>query len=177
VRRSVRAALAEFNFKRYLAAFEMLDDEVRRSTGMMVRKIDPGAIPGLKEELTVKSRTRRLRGIAVALAMGAVPDLEQALMERLADEDHLVRAEAARALGHCHTTTAVESLQEARADRSLVVREAAEESLERLMHSQTATPSPRAHVVTERGLASETVVSPIPPIPPWPVVPSPEVPR
>src|SRR5207302_8527770 len=134
----------EFNFKRYLDAFEILDEEVRRSTGAMVRKIDPQAIPGLREELTAKSRTRRLRAIAASLAMGAVPDLQHEFIERLADEDHLVRAEAARALGNCHTGTVVDALREARADRSLVVREAAEESLERLILNPPA-PSPPPH--------------------------------
>ena len=33
VRRAVRESLGEFNFKRFLAAFDMLDDDVRRSTG------------------------------------------------------------------------------------------------------------------------------------------------
>ena len=48
VRRAVRESLAEFNFKRFLAAYDMLDDEVRRSTGAMVRKIDPEATPQLQ---------------------------------------------------------------------------------------------------------------------------------
>ncbi|HEY2147664.1 MAG TPA: HEAT repeat domain-containing protein, partial [Pirellulales bacterium] len=97
VRRAVRETLGEFNFKRFLGAFEMLDDEVRRSTGGMVKRIDLDAIPGLREELAAKSRTRRLRAIALAVAMGAVSDLEAEFIERLTDEDHLVRAEAARA--------------------------------------------------------------------------------
>ncbi len=135
VRRAVRESLAEFNFKRFLGAFDMLDDEVRRSTGRMVKKIDPEAIPALKEELTAKSRTRRLRAITVAQAMGAIRDLEQALIERLADEDHVVRAEAARALVRCNSSAVHDALIAARADRSLVVREAAEESLTRLQQS------------------------------------------
>jgi HEAT repeat protein len=135
VRRAVRESLAEFNFKRFLAAFDMLDDEVRGSTGRMVRKIDPEAIPALKEELIAKSRTRRLRAITVAQAMKAIPDLEQALIDRLADEDHVVRAEAARALAVCNSPAVREALVKARADRSLVVREAAEESLTRQQQS------------------------------------------
>jgi HEAT repeats len=177
VRRAVRETLAEFNFKRYLAAFEILDDEVRRSTGAMVRKIDPQAIPGLKEELTAKSRTRRLRAIAASLAMGAVPDLEHEFIERLADEDHLVRAEAARALGHCHTGTVVDALREARADRSLVVREAAEESLEQLMLNPPLPSLPRANTAAVPGHSGDWIGAPIAPIPPLPVVPSPEASR
>lgn len=137
VRQAVREGLSEFNFKRFLAAFDMLDDEVRRSTGVMVKKIDPEALAGVIEEMTAKSRTRRLRGIGVAVAMDAVSDLEQAFIERLGDEDHVVRAEAARALGTCRSQASLEALGAARADRSLVVREAADESLERLQTAPT----------------------------------------
>jgi HEAT repeat protein len=132
VRRAVRETLSEFNFKRFLSAFEMLDDEVRRSTGAMVKRIDLDAIPNLRQELSAKSRTRRLRGIAAATAMNAVPDLEVDLIQRLTDEDHLVRAEVARALRACNTAATIAALEVARSDRSLVVREAAEESLDRL---------------------------------------------
>ncbi len=132
VRRAARESLGEFNFKRYLAAFDMLDEQVRTTTGAMVRKIDPEAASGLTEELAAKSRTRRLRAIAVVLAMGAAADLEPQLIGRLQDEDHLVRAEAARALGECPTPDAQSALTEALHDRSLVVREAAEDSLHRL---------------------------------------------
>jgi HEAT repeat protein len=144
VRRAVRDSLAEFNFRRFLAAFDMLDDEVRRSTGAMVKKIDPDAVRALKEELAAKSRTRRLRAIAAAVSMGSVPDLEHAFIERLTDEDHVVRAEAARGLSYCDTMPVHQALQEARADRSLVVREAAEESLERLKYGPAQPPPPLA---------------------------------
>jgi HEAT repeat protein len=133
VRIAVRESLAEFNFKRFLAAYDMLDNEVRRSTGLMVRMIDPAAIPQLLEELAAKSRTRRLRAITVAVSMGAAVDVEPQLLERLGDEDHVVRAEAARALGRCNTPAAWHALGEACRDRSVVVQEAAEESL---MHLQ-----------------------------------------
>jgi HEAT repeat protein len=157
VRTAVRENMAEFNFKRYLAAFDMLDDEVRRSTGMMVRRIDPEAIPAIKLELDCKSRTRRLRAIAIAVAMGAVPDLEEAFIDRLTDDDHLVRAEVARALGDYGTLSIQHALQEARGDRSLVVREAAEESLKRL--HKTATEPKRPVVVP--------LPPPIPAASPW----------
>jgi hypothetical protein len=144
VRRAARESLGEFNFKRYLAAFEMLDEQVRTTTGAMVRKIDPEATAGLAAELAAKSRTRRLRAIAIVLAMGAAADLEQQLIERLGDEDHLVRAEAARALGESPTPDAQVALIEALNDRSLVVREAADESLHRLqlMPVVVTTPAP-----------------------------------
>ncbi len=144
VRRAARESLGEFNFKRYLSAFDMLDEQVRNTTGAMVRKIDPDVPAGLTEELTAKSRTRRLRAIAVVTAMGAEADLEGQLIERLLDDDHLVRTEAARALSECPTPDTQTALYKALCDRSLIVREAAEESLHKLqhlpVHVPTATP-------------------------------------
>ena len=55
--------------------------------------------------------------------------LEAAIIERLSDEDHLVRAEAAKALIQCPTEEARQALKVARNDRSIVVQEAAERSL------------------------------------------------
>ena len=129
VRAAVRSGLDEFSFDRFQAAFDMLDDRVRRSTGEVVRKVDPTVKSRLVEELNARSRTRRLRAITMADAMNLSAELETPLIERLADEDHLVRAEAAKSLAACSTPTARRALQDALADRSIVVQEAAQESL------------------------------------------------
>ncbi len=76
----------------------MLDEDVRRSTGMMVKKIDPQTIPGLRAELESPVRSRRLRALAVATAIDAVRSLEETIVRLLEDPDASVRAEAARAL-------------------------------------------------------------------------------
>jgi HEAT repeat protein len=129
VRRATQEALAEFSFKRFLAAFDMLDDEVRRSTGMLMRKLDPQAIPQLKAEMTSKMRTRRLRALGVTQAMNVVAELEPSVIKLLGDEDHLVRVEAAVTLSRSKSPTAREALEVALEDRSLAVREAAQEAL------------------------------------------------
>ena len=129
VRNAARRSLDEFSFDRYLSAFDMLDDKVRQSTGPMVRKVDPTAPHRLLEEIQARSRTRRLRGIAMAATMNLALQLEAAVIERLSDEDHLVRAEAAKALMQCPTEEARQALKLARNDRSIVVQEAAERSL------------------------------------------------
>ena len=64
--------------------------------------------------------------------MGAVADVQDQLLDRLGDEDHVVRAEAARALGTCNTPAVWQALADACSDRSVVVKEAAEESLVQL---------------------------------------------
>ncbi|HEY2761714.1 MAG TPA: HEAT repeat domain-containing protein, partial [Pirellulales bacterium] len=63
VRAAARRNLEEFSFDRYLTAFEMLDERVRRDTGPVVRKVDPTAPKRLAEELDARSRTRRMRGV------------------------------------------------------------------------------------------------------------------
>ena len=111
----------------------------------MVRRIDPDATAQLEEELLTKSRTRRLRAIAAAVAMGAVPSLEQPLLDRLADEDHLVRAEAARAGRAMPQPGRGEALVAACGDRSVIVQEAAEESLRLLKQASTERAVPQEY--------------------------------
>jgi HEAT repeat protein len=129
VRRAAREALAEFSFKRYLVTFEMLDDEVRRSTGLLVKRIDPHTVPLLRNELKSPLRTRRLRGLAIARAIEAVEALEPVVIQLLKDEDHMVRAEAASALGLVDSPASLAALQRALADSCEAVREAAQRSL------------------------------------------------
>lgn len=130
VREAARASLAEFSFRRFLAAFDMLDDEVRHSTGTLVKKIDPQTIPLLEAEMESRVHTRRLRGLAIARAIDAVLQLEEVIVGLLRDEDHLVRAEAALALGQCESLSSLHALREAQHDRSASVREAVNKSLQ-----------------------------------------------
>ena len=130
VRSAVRDSLQEFTLERFLGAYDILDEEVRRSTGRLVRKLNPDAVPAISHELQSKSRTRRLRGLAVATSMDLAAQLEAELIELMNDEDHLVRSEAAKALGECLTETALRVLRNAADnDRSPIVQEAAQESL------------------------------------------------
>ncbi|HVX10458.1 MAG TPA: HEAT repeat domain-containing protein [Pirellulales bacterium] len=132
VREAARRSLSEFNFARYLAAFDMLEDQVRRSTGALVRKVDPDAAPQLLEEMVAPSRRRRIRALQVAEAMQIVEEVEPTVVTLLADEDHLVRLEAARALAQSVSLSACLALREAEHDTSVTVREAAAESLDKL---------------------------------------------
>ena len=130
IRETVRGALGEFNIERFLGAFELLDDNVRQSTGALVRKIDPRTIPLLAEELHARSRTRRLRGIGAAAAVGAINELEESLIALVSDDDHMVRMAACRALAGSQSEAARQVLTEALGDRSQPVREAALAALE-----------------------------------------------
>ena len=132
VRDAARECLSEFTFPRYLATFDMLDEDVRGTTGLLVKRIDPNTVPLLREEMKSPSRRRRIRALQMAAAIAAVGELLEETLSAIADGDHLVRLEAARALGQCDSLEAYAALREAEEDRSLTVREAAAASLEQI---------------------------------------------
>ncbi len=129
VRQAARTSLDEFSFERFLAAFDMLDDEVRRTAGTLVKKVDPDTFPRLKAELGARARARRLRALAIARVIGAVGPLESKIIGLLHDDDHMVRAEAARALAQGKLVTSWAALEDALEDSSTAVQQAARESL------------------------------------------------
>lgn len=133
VREAVRRSLAEFSFPRYLAAFDVLEDQVRRSTGTLVRKVDPDAAKLLTDEMAAPSRRRRIRALQAAEAMEIVAEVEDAVVTLFSDEDHLVRLEAARALAQGNSVRACLALRDGEHDSSVTVREAAADSLDKLL--------------------------------------------
>jgi HEAT repeat protein len=138
IRQAACDSLDEFKFPRFLASFDMLDEDVRGTTGKLVRKIDPSSVPLLREETRSPSRRRRIRALQMASAMQAVSEISDQALQLLDDEDHLVRLEAAKALGQCHTMEVYAALARAADDRSLTVREAALTSLEQISKSSPA---------------------------------------
>ena len=132
VRQAARKSLSEFTFARFLGAFDMLDEEVRRSTGALVKKVDPETVPRLRAELESRVRTRRLRGLTIARTLDLVEPLEARIIDLLGDRDHLVRAEAALALAGCASESSRQALREAESDRSETVQRAVQSSLSQL---------------------------------------------
>lgn len=139
VRQAAQKSLREFTFARYLSVFDMMDEDTRRSTGTLVMRIDPKAITQLRGELGAAARTRRLRALELAITMNAVSEVESHVVKLLGDDDHFVRAQAARALAYCDTTSARTSLRQALMDRSVAVRDAAEQALRRITGSVRRT--------------------------------------
>jgi HEAT repeat protein len=142
VRQAAQQCLAEFNFKRLVAAYDMLSPEVRKSTGALVRKVDSDALPQLKEELFASARTRRFRALKIIADMEVATDLENELIALLSDDDHFVRLEAAELLAHCDSHPTRLALRRAMLDRNASVQEAAERSLRKLLHRVPETPLP-----------------------------------
>ena len=131
VRQAVHECLTEFSCEKYLASFDHLEPAVRRSTGELVFKIDPSAAQTLRKELQTQTRWRRLRGIAMVVAMNAIADMEADLIERLEDDDHRVRIEAIEALAMRDSEAARQALLIALTDPSVQVQQAASSGLHR----------------------------------------------
>lgn len=130
VRAATCEALAEFSFANYLAGFEGLHDDARRSTGALVKKVDPETIPGILSEMEENSRKRRLRAIEMADVMEVASQVVEGLLFLLDDEDHLVRAAAADVLQFCPSAKVQQALRRVANDRSGAVQNAARSSLE-----------------------------------------------
>jgi HEAT repeat protein len=135
VREALRIALPEFTVRRFLATFKAMSEEDRRAAGDLVKKIDANAVPELTKELTARSPVRRRRAVLVAKATGLIQELEQLIVNLLADEDHPVRVAAAQVLADCKSQPTWQALHDAMFDRSFQVREAAEQSLMRITSS------------------------------------------
>ncbi|MBN2295720.1 MAG: HEAT repeat domain-containing protein [Pirellulales bacterium] len=136
VRRAVQESLSEFNFQRFLGAFDMLEEDVRHSTGMLVKKVDPNVVPLLTAEMQSPMRTRRMRALQVARTVEMVEQLETSIITMLHDENHLIRAEAALTLAHSPTELSRAALRVALQDSSTTVQEAAQRALETLDRSE-----------------------------------------
>jgi HEAT repeat protein len=126
---AARSSLAEFNFVRYRAMFDALDEKTLQTTGMLVRKVDPSSLFRLKEELTSQSTATRRRGIAIARAMQFTDDVREHLIVLAEDDEVVVRLDAVTALGLCHGQEVKTALHLAAQDPRQSVREAAEKSL------------------------------------------------
>ena len=130
VRRAAQHSLADFSFTRFLGSFDMLDEEVQRSTGMMVKKIDPQTWTLLREELRSGGTPRRIKGLRIVRALEAAERMEPEVIELLRDGDCNVRCEAAMTLAGCDSPAGREALEAALHDVHQKVREAAVKSLE-----------------------------------------------
>ena len=140
VREASREALSEFTFANFLVGYEAMNDDSRRVTAVLVKKVDLETPAALQEEMAAQSRKRRMRAIEMAQLLGVVPKVADPLMEILEDEDHVVRAAAAEALQYCPTPAARKALKHAMTDRSGAVQHAAQSSLAVLSTLSAAGP-------------------------------------
>jgi HEAT repeat protein len=137
VRDAARSSLAEFNFVRYRAMFDLLDEHTARSTGALVHQVDHSARDKLIEDLTSPSVSTRLRGIEMAVAMGAATDVREQLLLLARHENAAIRKEAVTALAYAAGPNVTEVLDFAVRDTNRSVSDAARKSLASLRFSNT----------------------------------------
>ncbi|MDX1945612.1 MAG: HEAT repeat domain-containing protein [Pirellulaceae bacterium] len=139
-REAAQASLDDFHFDRFLATFDDLPEAARQSTGPLVRRVDPLAISKVKSELDANTRSRRRRGIELAVALGAVGDLVEPLAALLSDDDQYLRIEAVRALATHDCPATRNALRDAQTDTHPLVQQAADEGLAKLARGTATIP-------------------------------------
>lgn len=132
---ALKEAMPEFTFRSYLSRFESLENEIQQVVGNLVYRLDKDMTKELMNEMTVQSPVRRRRAVSAAAKVGAVAELEPIVIKLLNDEDHTVRIAAAQSLADAKSVPSWNALRDAMFDRSVVVREAAERSIELLSHA------------------------------------------
>jgi HEAT repeat protein len=130
VRQSARNVLVEFSFPRFVSSFDLLDEDTRISTAALVKKVDHQVVPLLREELKSPIGSRRLRALHITRIMDFADDVEDLLIDMLNSEDHATRVEAAETLSKCRSPAAKAALWEAAYDKNVIIREAAQRSLD-----------------------------------------------
>ena len=141
VRAAVREQLSEFTAARLLAVWDDLDEASRAATARLVLKLDPHALTVVREELRSPARKRRLRGLEVVRALSLSAELEDDLLDLLADDDPHVRAAAAQALGDTTSLAAQAALREAQRDSHPAVRQAVAAALAAWQHQALLLPT------------------------------------
>jgi HEAT repeat protein len=135
-REAAQAGLVEFQFSKYLAAFDELTSEARRSTGILVRQIDAQWATNLRRELSAPGRARKRRALAIIAATDSTEELQDEIAALLLDPDPFLRIEAIRVLAECDTPRIRQALRDALVDTNPLVQEAAESALARtLVHN------------------------------------------
>lgn len=130
IRDAARSQLTEFNFARFRAMFDVLDHVAGQTTGRLVYKIDPAACQSLLADLAAPSHAIRIRAIDMAVAMSAIDDVCEQLVELSRAENLAVQQAALAALAKSTLPKATEALRLATHDPHPVVRDAARRSME-----------------------------------------------
>ena len=130
VLKALRKAMPEFTFEQFMANYDKMDEQLRPMAGQVVKQIDRSVGTKIAEFIRGPSPVRRRRAVGAATEMGLVDGLEPLIAGLLSDDDHMVRVVAARALADSKSIPSWEALRDAMFDRSVLVKEAAEKSLE-----------------------------------------------
>jgi HEAT repeat protein len=145
-----QAALAEFTLERFAANFEQMSPQNRFATGLLIRRVDPTAIPHLRSEIEAPSRGRRVRALELTVAIGGVELLQEPIAALIKDDDQFLRMEAIRTLATIDTPMSRQALRDAMLDTQPLVQQAAESALAAMPRSEAPmTPAIAAEAARE----------------------------
>lgn len=105
--------LSRYSFRRYLAAFDRLDETTRELAGRVIQRIDERMLDQLADELHALEAERRFRALRVIQTLNLEAQMAPRLIELLADRDRVVRATAVKILGVVRTLESVQAITEA----------------------------------------------------------------
>jgi HEAT repeat protein len=140
-REAAQQCLNEYNFERYLQAYDTMAPEARIATGLLVKKVDPTTMSQLIKELQAPERPRIARGLQIATDLQMIPDLFDNIVALLNDADQYNRLDAVRTLGGCPLEDSQQVLRRALLDHSPLVAQAAEEALARFAQRDGEKPA------------------------------------
>jgi hypothetical protein len=138
-REAAQAGLVEFTYERFAARFDELTPEARKSSGPLVRRVDTLAVRRVSDELESPNRGRKKRALEMAIALDAVPQLQESIAALLSDEDQYLRIDAVRALATVDGEFTRRILRDALLDSQPLVQQAAEAALAGLTGRDTVS--------------------------------------
>jgi len=132
VRAAARKELEGFDLDRMLDLFDHLKPDVCRQAGELLLKIDPDTVQRLESELRSPLRSRRIRAVHGARAMGLHEQVAEVLLEMLHDDDLTILRAVIETLADLPGDEVRQELQRLRYDDNPRIRTAAESALQRM---------------------------------------------
>ncbi len=143
VQQAAREELEDFNLNRILTFYDLLDPRTCKLVGSLLLKINPDTTDQLTAEMTGPMRSKRMRAIQAAIAMGLQEPLLQTFIALLEDEDVLIRRTAVEAVAEVPGVESAQALQELRDDPSPRIQELAAKGLLK-MQAEASETSPNS---------------------------------
>jgi HEAT repeat protein len=130
VQRKAAEAFHDCTIQRYLAAYGLLNDAVRRSTGQLVHKVDPSTNRVLADELASGNRIRQTRALQAIRSIGNVDEVCSLVMTIAQNPDPRLKVVAIGTLAAATLPEARGLIRRFLVDANPAIRRAAELSLD-----------------------------------------------
>ncbi|HVV99383.1 MAG TPA: HEAT repeat domain-containing protein [Planctomycetaceae bacterium] len=132
VQEAARHELGDFNLKRVLDLYDQLDQRTCVLAGRLIQKIDPDVLNKLRLEMGNPMRSKRIRAVKAAVAMGLQLQVADTIVRLVEDPDALIRRTAVEILSTIPTPESFQALERMLEDPSVRVREEAARSLQQI---------------------------------------------